>query len=212
MQGMKCLGACAALLLATAGQLQAGTIFTNQADFNAAIAGLNPLWSEDFEGFALGSVSDPLPIAGGAAEVVDSGIPFVTDLGAGNVWRQPDGAESNATIQGKDATALGVHALSFVYAYELYGAWNFVTTLDTDSSPVVLPPPLGDPTDRIFLGWVGDPGETLNLAQYNEPGGTVLDDITAYSAIPEPTSLAIFGFGALGLVAGGIRRRKRQNA
>jgi hypothetical protein len=30
--------------------------------------------------------------------------------------------------------------------------------------------------------------------------------------IPEPTSLAIFGFGALGLVAVGIRRRKRQTA
>lgn len=36
-------------------------------------------------------------------------------------------------------------------------------------------------------------------------------DISAVSvAVPEPASLAIFGFGALGLVAGGIRRRKQK--
>ena len=207
MRGMRCLGACAALLLATAGQLQAGMIFNDQASFNAAIAGLNTLWSEDFEGFPTGNVLDPLPIAGGAAEVVDSGNPQVIDLGAGNVWVQPSGAESNAIIRGLGDTALGVNALSFVFANQLDGSWDFETTLDTDNSQFFFP---GVPSDRIFLGWVGAAGETLDLAQFSQPGGTVLDDITAYAAVPEPTSLAIFGFGALGLVAGGIRRRKRK--
>ncbi len=34
--------------------------------------------------------------------------------------------------------------------------------------------------------------------------------VTDNTAVPEPTSLAIFGFGALGLVAGGMRRRRRK--
>ncbi|TWU36029.1 PEP-CTERM sorting domain-containing protein [Novipirellula artificiosorum] len=50
-------------------------------------------------------------------------------------------------------------------------------------------------------------GYTLEFAS-----GAKSPNLTAPTGtVPEPTSLAIFGFGALGLVASGIRRRKRKH-
>lgn len=47
---------------------------------------------------------------------------------------------------------------------------------------------------------------------WNDEGnlGNIVGYVVEYEAVPEPASLAIFGIGGLGMIAGGIRRRRKQ--
>ena len=62
-------------------------------------------------------------------------------------------------------------------------------------------------------------GHRVGRQPHRSPEGFTESDIGYYpfmempdtgTVIPEPSSLAIFGFGAFGLVASGLRRRKQK--
>jgi hypothetical protein len=74
-----------------------------------------------------------------------------------------------------------------------------------DSGVSGLPLSTGDYNLTFRFGGQASIGTPYNSFEY-----TVTLEVQRI--VPEPTSLAIFGFGTLGLVAGGIRRRKKQAA
>ena len=84
---------------------QAGLIYSNQALFNAAVAGMTLSWSEDFEGFSQGPVPVPTIIGGGAAEISKAGTARIIPAGAtpppsgANEWLGVEGGIGE-TIQG----------------------------------------------------------------------------------------------------------------
>jgi hypothetical protein len=194
-----------ASVLAAASPAQAGTIFTNQALFNAAVAGLPLFFNETFEGFPLGNNGDPLLIGGGRAEVVDGGNSVIwnnTPTGD-KAWLQISGTQASAGVRGPGATAMGVAAFSFEFANQFQGLWAFTTSLGVNNSGVFAA--TGDQA-RQFLGWVGLPGETLNQVFFSAQQGIVLDNINGY-AVPEPASLLLIGVGLSTMAA---RRRARR--
>ena len=69
---------------------QAGTIYTNQALFDAAVAGVPLEWSENFEGFTTGALPlVPLSIGSGQAEIFTNGpqqIYLQTNTGNQAYW------------------------------------------------------------------------------------------------------------------------------
>lgn len=191
----------ASLMLLVASQGQAGTIYTSEAAFNTAVAGLTNVWSEDFEGFPIGPALDPITIGGGAAEIVDSGFPLIVPV-VSQVWIQDTGSTDMATIQGLGDSDLLLDAISFDFANELAGSWEFHHSGGTDTSLVFGP---GLATDIKFLGWIGSGGESLSSTNFTATDGTLVDNINAYAGVPGPTSLLVL-LGGLTLLAG-LRRK-----
>lgn len=191
------------LVLVLSATAQAGTLFTTQGAFDAAVAAFTLVWSEDFEGFSLGPVADPLGIAGNQGEVLDGGNASILGFfgPTGQIWLQSGGTNANATIRGFGNTSLGLSALSFNFGNELIQTIDFVHTLGTDTSGAYAP--TGGATDR-FAGWIGSGSELLNLAQFTQTEGTTLDNIRAYTSVPEPGTLFLLGSGLMGL---GVFRR-----
>jgi hypothetical protein len=89
--------------LLTTSTADAGVVYTDETAFNAAVAGmgLTTIWTEDFESFAIGGVTDPLSIGGGAAEIGYGGGGAILDVPtSANAWVQDFGAPGSVTIQG----------------------------------------------------------------------------------------------------------------
>lgn len=180
----------------------AGLIYTNQAAFDAAASGLTSAWTEDFESFLQGPSADPLGIGGGQAEIVDGGNPSIINFGpTGLSWLQPGGSNSNAIIRGLGNTSLGLNAISFNFGNQVIQTIDFLHTSGTDTSPSY--GSNGGLTDR-FVGWIGSGSELLSLTQFVQTQGITVDNVRAYTSVPEPASFALFGLCLMGLA-----RRKR---
>ncbi len=201
------LAAIASVLLLTAVPAHAGVIYATQASFDAAAAGLNLVFSEDFEGFAGGGVPDPLLIAGGLAEVVDGGNASIIIIGpTAKAWLQAGGTLANAQIRGPGNTPVGVRALSFNFGNEITQMWDFAHNLGIDTSGAY--GSNGGATDR-FVGWIGGAGEVLDVSLAVNQAGITLDNIRGFNVVPEPATLTLFGLGLAGL---GFARRRKQKA
>ncbi len=193
-------------LLLTVGSAEAGVVYTDETAFNSAVAGLGltSLWTEDFESFATGDVSDPLLIGGGMAQVMGGAL--ITDVfPTGNAWTQGVGSFTNATLQGPGATGLGLQAISFNFGSQVPQTVSFVTTTGIDlSAPYA---PNGGNAD-LFAGWVTSGPETAVAAQFSQAGGITLDNPEGIGVSnPEPSTFLLFGLGAAGLYF--VRRRRK---
>ena len=175
-------------------------LFTNEADFNAAVSGLTVVGSENFDALPTGSVSNPAVFMGGLIELGDT----TPSIGTGtrnrtahsepNEWgaNNPGGANNPVTITGPGATPLGFRAFGLWNIKQADGTW----TVSTSSGVEELSQ--GMNFTYSFLGWVGASGETLNSISYNT-GGIHFDDLVAYT--PEPgTAMLFMGLGVLGVM------------
>ncbi len=192
--------------LLVAGSLtSAGTIYTSRSEFDAALSGLTPVWTEDFESFSLGPVSVPTTIGQGLAEIAKLGTAEIVSSGAtlppsgDKEWLGVESAFGE-TIQGPAGTSLGVGAIGFDYFSAFAGSYTFHHSLGVDSDS------FATGFQARFVGWVGDPGEVLGFVRY-EPidSGHILDDFAAY-AVPGPASLVI-----VPLVAAFVRPHRRRS-
>lgn len=191
-------------LLAFAGILvagslaSAGTIYTSRSEFDAALSGLTPFWTEDFESFSLGSVSVPTSIGQGLAEIAKLGTAEIVSSGAtlppsgDKEWLGVESALGE-TIRGPGGTSLGVGAIGFDYFSAFAGSYTFNHSLGLDSDS------FATGFQARFVGWIGDPGEVLGFVRY-EPidSGHILDDFAAY-AVPGPASLVMIPLFVIGL-------------
>ncbi len=195
-------------LLLTVGSAEAGVVYTDETAFNNAVAGLGftSLWSEDFQNFATGGVSNPLLIGGGMAEITGGTNAFIADLQpSGNAWSQGVGSFSNATIQGPGATGLDLPAFSFNFGSQTPRTVSFVTTAGADMSPSYS---AGSTNTTFFVGWVSSGPETVLAAQFDLPEDVSLDNVQGIGVPnPEPSTFLLFGLGAAGLYF--VRRRRK---
>lgn len=211
-------------VLATAAQ--AGMIYTNQALFDAGVAGVPLDWSENFEGFTAGTLpSGPLSIGAGQAEIFTDGPQQVyvqTNTGNQAYWNvevpgDPTYLGPPTIISGPGSSSLSVSALSFNYNMGGVGDNIYVASFDTSAglvatflaeTSVSYPNGEGGQDVPLFLGWVGAPGEYLQRVSLNPRAtGMLVDNIRAF-AVPVPATLPLFatGLGAIALLA----RRKRR--
>jgi hypothetical protein len=207
----KSIGLLVALVfVSTSMSAHAGTIYTSPSAFNAAIAGIDLAWEENFSGFANGShPANPTVIAGGNAQItspyrfnnINSMSPY------GNAWWHYY-STGTATIGGVAGDPLLLKALSFNYSFSggYGGQWNFHTSTGIDYGPA-MPPSNANPT--WFLGWIGSSSEDLIMAQtLPRTGQHVLDNIRGYRSAPIPATVLLLGSGLVALA--GFRRKNKK--
>lgn len=187
--------------LGITGASQAGTIYTTQASFNAAVAGYSNVWVEDFGGYSL-PISNPLTIAGGQAEVSGFGVTSV--LFQEKSWLGSTGGPTS--IQGPGDTSLDLAAISFNFgsgasdgqqvSFNLVGGGSNTSATYTAAA-------FAAPVD--FIGWIGGSGEGLMDISFALEQVVILDNISGY-VVPIPAAVWLFGSGLIGLI--GMARRK----
>jgi hypothetical protein len=195
--------------LLTTSTADAGVVYTDETAFNAAVAGmgLTTIWTEDFESFAIGGVTDPLSIGGGAAEIGYGGGGAILDVPtSANAWVQDFGAPGTVTIQGPGGTSLGLQAISFNFGNQVNQTVSFVTTPVPDTSVYNT---TSTPTTQ-FAGWLSAGPETVSSVQLDLSQGIALDNARGIAVPnPEPSTFMLFGLGAAGLYFAHRRRKTR---
>jgi hypothetical protein len=203
---------CMALLVATAGQLQAGIVTINLAAAgtnSVNITGLNA-------GKTFGSVKTEVPGFVGTTELEiffqdnfigldpDNGLEFWTGSGASSPHRFGAGA----TI---DGSFVGSWTGSDAYTV-FYGNSSASPNFDANSF-IGFRFPSGGGFNygyiEVLWNWTGTPSTSsfqLLSAAYEDQENTAI--VTPGGSVPEPTSMAIFGLGALGMAYRARRKSK----
>ena len=116
-------------------------------------------------------------------------------------WQFPDNGSSR------------VGALAFLHAVGANDIISLVSFFLNDNGQIVnettmnAPTTGGNTSTRDFLGWIGDPGESIRRIDITS-SSYILDEITAYnvSQVPLPAAFWLFGSAIIGLSF--INRRK----
>lgn len=215
--------AIAAVMVATAGQLQAGIIvFTDRTAWEAAVAGT--IATEDFNGVAnqiLSSGTTTLGTFDVTLNANDAGNLNNVSGGVLNFrvsnWVGGDPVTSFIDIAPVSSSLLSAFGADFVSTTT--GA-KLKVTLMLNGSTVVFSDHLSG-VGTGFLGVVDDMTpfsslrfEAVSPASDNSAEVFSLDNLSTSVATvaPEPTSLALAGFAGIGMAAGAWRRRRQQAA
>jgi hypothetical protein len=204
----------------------AAMVYTNQADFDAAVASLLLHWSEDFEGFAAGTnAGSSLSIAGGQAVVSPAGSILAQSVTHEGTTETNTAYHNNS---GTPTIASGFEEIAFSFNYTIGGPGDqsdaaiFASDMgfyyeNILESPISYPGGEFWPRDNtgfiqfvpMFFGWIGDPGEVMHMVTLNQPGtGILLDNFRAFAPVPLPAAIWLFlaGLGAFGAAASRRRR------
>lgn len=228
--GLPCL---CILLFASVQTATSGTIFTDRAAFLAALT--DPLIAtEDFEGFAVGPIANPVIIMGGAAAIFDDDpeilrtcrneageriMPAPLQMCTDTSHRIEDKVQKSMAPLGnpfnriarplmQSMAPLGWSAFNATFSHQSADTFNFRTNSGDDTSALL--PASPDEVTLSFIGWVADPGEFLISVQH-QSSGLILDNMEAYAeAVPEPASFSLTAIGLLMLGIYAWRGRKRE--
>lgn len=206
MRAIQLVVACGAVLSAFAGQVQAGMMLTIQPNavgdtifFSATIS--SPYQNENIFGTSLVTDDDGIFLSGGAGQAI-----FYGNLQVGNFKT----SNSNEIIL-RDGFA-GFQVLSGPTLFDGFYLDDDGSGVDDDFA-VIFNGPLS--TGEVLASIPMHPNGfdwNWNVGTYtNNSNVTIIVTNTPYnsSVVPEPSSLAFVGIGALGMVGLGCRRKQK---
>lgn len=208
MRTIKLAVACVAVLVATAGHVQAAVVtYTDRSSFEANTSTNQFIDFESLVGFA-----QPRPLVIGNASFFNTddvvGLYRTTGFGAPTVSLA---AQNRGGIQieiAPGATAVGTNIGSIFGPTE-----NFFYDLKDSFGTVASGRFTALKDNSTFLGWTSDMGDLRSLTIIG-PGDAfeAIDNFTlgtvSNAAVPEPSSLAIFGIWTYFAGIGAARRRR----
>jgi len=210
------------LLLSFSSANAATTLYTSEAAF---LNDLDPsrTVTQNFEGFTPGGIIPSGSIHAGATFVYDiPGVSIMVDnyfdtTSPGNYLGTDDG--SGAFLGGDEFTlnfdqtihAVGMYLISADYIYP--GDFTITTNMGQSVSNIDIPSLSLTDGEAYYLGLIENDlslgFNSITLSSYPENYLFNVDDITV-SAVPEPSTLLLFGLGLLSVV-GMSRRKANQN-
>ncbi len=206
---------CLAVLVATAGQVQAGVItYTDKTSFMAALASSS---MDNFDNLPAGFFAGPHNRTVGAYTYQATAVNGFYRVGSGSdSWLSTNIATDpiEFTINAGGPTAIG----GFFFATNLSGALTN-STVSVSINGGLFGQSVSTNSATNFFGWVSTDGTQISSLRVSTTDAntypTVNDLILGqanFSAVPEPTSLAMFGIGAsvAGITAARRRRREKQ--
>lgn len=183
MQTIQMAVACMAVLVTTAGQVQAGLI-------RFSIEGNSNDWPWQGRSFEPGTITGILNgLVDNANGQIPTSIEFTSDVSALGITSNV--VTSTVTEGGIDiggGEVLGTTSLLFNFVDPSIGAMQFRLNFDS----------------RNILHWNGSSGPMAGMGNGNGFGGAT------YSAVPEPTSLVMCAIGACVASLGTACRRQRE--
>jgi hypothetical protein len=205
---------CVSVLVASAGQVYAGFVtYTDKTSFMAALASSSTDNFNDLPNFSL--VSSPLNRTVGSyayTAIANGGLLTAPGSDFSDVWLTTGNSSSLAfTINAGGPTAIG----GFFFATNL----STLLTSDTVSVSInggLFVQSVSTNSATNFFGWVSTDGtqiSSLSVSSSGIPRFPTANDLifgqANVSAVPEPTSLALFGIGACVAGVGAARRQRR---
>jgi hypothetical protein len=157
----------------------------------------------DFTGWTTGANSYPETIK-------------TSPVHSGTYAAQIAGYSSNPNTLSQTVTTTSGQAYTLSFArYQVYQGPPVFLTVDWDGAAVFTDPaPTVGGVYQVFsVNVVGTGSDTLTFISANDPAYTYVDDVSfnaSLIAAPEPSTLTLFGIGAVGLV--GLARRQRKSA
>jgi hypothetical protein len=195
--------------------------FTSRPAWEAAVAG-GPTFLEDFQGFTVDTQFRTAPLDLGPFTLLQIGNETATnfiDVPPFFFVTSVNGTThaSMFTDFGRVTVDMTFHTPVFAWGADFgTAASGEMVDLDLFSGTGVLIGTVPVPVNNGFFGFVTSPAEDIGKitfrSRFNVPGVTGeifgIDNVTE-AAVPEPSTLTLFGLAALGLFGYGWRRWKR---
>ena len=211
------------VLVASAGQVYAGFVtYTDRTLYMAALASSS---TDNFDDLLLGGQASPITRAVGSYgyQLATPGAGGFFNIGtAADVWVSTNAVSASIdfTISGGGPTAIG----GFFFVTGFAGA-PISGTISASINGGLFTQSVTTGSATNFFGWVSTDGTQISSLSVSSSGFTsgssrypTANDlifgqanVSDVSAVPEPTSLALFGIGAVVAGVGAARRQRRDN-
>ena len=200
------------VLVASAGQVYAGFVtYTDRTLYMAALASSS---TDNFDDLLLGGQASPITRAVGSYgyQLATPGAGGFFNIGtAADVWVSTNAVSASIdfTISGGGPTAIG----GFFFVTGFAGA-PISGTISASINGGLFTQSVTTGSATNFFGWVSTDGTQISsLSVVPSTSFATANDLILgqanVSAVPEPTSLALFGIGAVVAGVGAARRQRR---
>ena len=199
---------CVSVLVASAGQVYAGFVtYTDKTLFMAALASSS---TDNFNDLPLGDQRSPITRIVGSYTYQATASGGFFNIGTGSdVWLSNNTVSINFAISGGGPTAIG----GFFFLSNEAGSPT-AGTISASINGGLFTQSVFASSATNFFGWVSTDGTQISSlsvvpsAVYATANDLILGQANLV-AVPEPTSLALFGIGACVAGVGAARRQRR---